>query len=39
VGARARLSHTVDDEVETALGEIAKIAALRLRDLVREASP
>ena len=36
---RARLSHTADDEVATALGEIAKIAGLRLRDLVREASP
>jgi OHCU decarboxylase len=36
---RARLSHTLDDEVDTALGEIAKIAGLRLGDLVREASP
>ena len=36
---RARLGHTADDEVATALGEIAKIAGLRLRDLVREASP
>jgi len=36
---RARLSHTADDEVATALGEIAKIAGLRLRDLVREPSP
>jgi OHCU decarboxylase len=36
---RARLRHTADDEVATALGEIAKIAGLRLRDLVREASP
>jgi OHCU decarboxylase len=35
---RARLGHTADDEVATALGEIAKIAGLRLRDLVREAS-
>ena len=36
---RARLRHTPDDEVAIALGEIAKIAGLRLRDLVREASP
>jgi OHCU decarboxylase len=35
---RARLGHTADDEVAMALGEIAKIAGLRLRDLVREAS-
>ena len=35
---RARLGHTADDEVATAIGEIAKIAGLRLRDLVREAS-
>jgi OHCU decarboxylase len=33
---RARLEHDADDEVETALGEIAKIAHLRLRDLVAE---
>jgi OHCU decarboxylase len=33
---RARLGHTAGDEVATALGEIAKIADLRLRDLVRE---
>jgi 2-oxo-4-hydroxy-4-carboxy-5-ureidoimidazoline decarboxylase len=31
---RARLGHDRDDEVETALGEIAKISHLRLRDLV-----
>jgi 2-oxo-4-hydroxy-4-carboxy-5-ureidoimidazoline decarboxylase len=31
---RARLEHGTDDEVETALGEIAKIAGLRLDDLV-----
>jgi OHCU decarboxylase len=36
---RARLGHTADDEVATALGEIAKIAGLRLRDLVGEAAP
>ncbi len=36
---RARLRHTPDDEVATALGEIAKIAGLRLRDRVRETSP
>jgi len=36
---RARLRHTADDEVATALGEIAKIAGLRLRDIVRETSP
>jgi 2-oxo-4-hydroxy-4-carboxy-5-ureidoimidazoline decarboxylase len=33
---RARLWHTRDDEIATALGEIAKIAALRLRDLVSD---
>jgi OHCU decarboxylase len=36
---RARLGHTRDDEVETALGEIAKIAALRLGDLVSDDGP
>ena len=36
---RARLRHPSDDEVAIALDEIAKIAGLRLRDLVREASP
>jgi urate oxidase len=30
----ARLDHTRDEEITTALGEIAKIANLRLRDLV-----
>jgi 2-oxo-4-hydroxy-4-carboxy-5-ureidoimidazoline decarboxylase len=33
---RARLAHDAEAEVETALGEIAKIAHLRLRDLVAE---
>jgi 2-oxo-4-hydroxy-4-carboxy-5-ureidoimidazoline decarboxylase len=33
---RARLLHPRDDEVATALGEIAKIAALRLADLVTD---
>jgi 2-oxo-4-hydroxy-4-carboxy-5-ureidoimidazoline decarboxylase len=33
---RARLEHTHDDEVATALGEIAKIAHLRLHDLVAD---
>jgi OHCU decarboxylase len=32
----ARLQHSRDQEVETALGEIAKIARLRLLDAVRE---
>jgi 2-oxo-4-hydroxy-4-carboxy-5-ureidoimidazoline decarboxylase len=32
----ARLGHTRDDEIATALAEIAKIAALRLRDLVSD---
>jgi OHCU decarboxylase len=36
--ARARLGHTREDEIATALGEIAKIADLRLRDLVFEDS-
>jgi 2-oxo-4-hydroxy-4-carboxy--5-ureidoimidazoline (OHCU) decarboxylase len=30
--ADARLGNSVDDEVDTALGEIAKIARLRLED-------
>jgi 2-oxo-4-hydroxy-4-carboxy-5-ureidoimidazoline decarboxylase len=34
---RARLRHTPDAEITTALGEIAKIAGLRLRDLVADA--
>lgn len=34
--ARERLSHDPDDEERTALAEIAKIAALRLDDLVEE---
>jgi OHCU decarboxylase len=33
---RERLSHTTDEEVAVALGEIAKIARLRLEDLVAE---
>jgi 2-oxo-4-hydroxy-4-carboxy-5-ureidoimidazoline decarboxylase len=33
---RARLWHTRDDEIATALGEVAKIGALRLRDLVSD---
>jgi 2-oxo-4-hydroxy-4-carboxy-5-ureidoimidazoline decarboxylase len=33
---RARLWHTREDEIATALGEIAKIAALRLGDLVSD---
>jgi OHCU decarboxylase len=32
----ARLDHTREQEIATALGEIAKIARLRLRDAVRE---
>ena len=31
-----RIAHTPDDELHTALGEIAKIAALRLADAVHE---
>ena len=33
---RDRLGHGTDDEVAIALGEVAKIAGLRLRDLVSE---
>jgi OHCU decarboxylase len=33
-----RLEHSDEEEIEIALGEIAKIARLRLSDLVREAS-
>src|SRR3954452_13141188 len=33
---RERLAHTTDEEVAVALGEIAKIARLRLEDLVAE---
>ncbi len=36
--AEARLKHSRPEEIETALGEIARIAHLRLRDLV-EAEP
>jgi 2-oxo-4-hydroxy-4-carboxy--5-ureidoimidazoline (OHCU) decarboxylase len=32
---RERLGHGTEDEIAIALGEIAKIAALRLDDLVR----
>jgi 2-oxo-4-hydroxy-4-carboxy-5-ureidoimidazoline decarboxylase len=34
-GFEARLQHTREEEIEVALAEIAKICALRLRDLVR----
>lgn len=34
--AEARLEHSPPEEMETALGEIAKIAYLRLRDLVEQ---
>lgn len=37
-GFAARLPHTRDDEIATALDEIAKICALRLRDTVREGA-
>jgi 2-oxo-4-hydroxy-4-carboxy--5-ureidoimidazoline (OHCU) decarboxylase len=36
VTAEARLAHAPDDEERTALAEIAKIAALRLADLVAD---
>jgi 2-oxo-4-hydroxy-4-carboxy-5-ureidoimidazoline decarboxylase len=36
---RARVAHTSDEEVAIALGEIAKIAGLRLRDIVGEGAP
>jgi hypothetical protein len=36
--ARSRLGNFREDEVEVALGEIAKIARLRLRDLVETGS-
>jgi OHCU decarboxylase len=32
--ARARVARTRDEEIETAIGEIAKIAALRLEDVL-----
>jgi len=38
-GATARLAHDPDDEERTALAEIAKIAALRLDDLVADDVP
>jgi 2-oxo-4-hydroxy-4-carboxy--5-ureidoimidazoline (OHCU) decarboxylase len=34
--ARSRLQNSREEEVETALGEIAKIARLRLQDLVEQ---
>ena len=34
--AEERLSNTKEQEIETALAEISKIARLRLRDLVEE---
>lgn len=37
--AQARLAHDPDDEERTALAEIAKIAALRLDDLVHDDVP
>jgi OHCU decarboxylase len=37
--ARERLQNSHEEEIETALGEISKIATLRLRDLIREESP
>jgi OHCU decarboxylase len=36
---RERMAHAPDEEVAIALGEIAKIAGLRLRDLVAEGAP
>jgi 2-oxo-4-hydroxy-4-carboxy--5-ureidoimidazoline (OHCU) decarboxylase len=33
------MAHAPDEEVAIALGEIAKIAGLRLRDLVAEGAP
>ncbi len=36
--AEARLKHSRSEEIETALSEIAKIAYLRLRDLVEQSS-
>jgi OHCU decarboxylase len=35
---RARLAHDEEEEIENALGEVAKIAHLRLHDLVAEAA-
>ncbi len=35
-GFRARLQHTRQQEIEIALGEVAKICALRLHDLIDE---
>ena len=37
-GFEERLTHSRDQEIETALGEIAKIAWLRLRDVVADQS-
>jgi len=36
-GFVARLQHTQQQELEIAMGEVAKICALRLRDLLEEA--
>lgn len=36
--AGERLAHTRDQEIETSLGEISKIAYLRLRDLIEPSS-
>jgi OHCU decarboxylase len=38
-GAGARLEHSRSQEIETALGEIAKIARFRMQDLVEEDNP
>ena len=35
-GFAARLQHTREQEITIALGEVAKICALRLRDLIRD---
>jgi 2-oxo-4-hydroxy-4-carboxy-5-ureidoimidazoline decarboxylase len=38
-GAGARLEHSRSQEIETALGEITKIACFRLQDLVEQDNP
>ncbi len=38
-GFAARLRNTREQEIATALDEVAKIGALRLADLVREDAP
>ena len=38
-GAGARLEHSRSQEIETALGEIAKIARFRLQDFVEQDNP